>query len=148
MNVDAVNIDVDAVNIGRPSPVRARELTRKMQGGAQVTAKKKQWAVGDRCYVLTYADGVRRGRVEDLYAREVKLRLDTGFAHWASYDALHVSRDALDVAHLSKSLTVARKRVRLAEKELLAAGKRERLALSQVATLEGKLAVAKARVTK
>ena len=113
-----------------------------------MTAKKKQWAVGDRCYVLTYADGVRRGRVEDLYAREVKLRLDTGFAHWASYDALHESRNALDVAHLTKRLVAAKEKARVAARESLAADKRERLALSAVAALEENLAAAKAKVTK
>lgn len=30
MNVDAVNVDVDAMNIGPSSPVRARELTSQL----------------------------------------------------------------------------------------------------------------------
>lgn len=112
-----------------------------------MTAKK--WAVGDRCYVLTYDDGVRRGRVEDLYARDmVKVRLNTGFAIWTYVDSLHVSRGTLDVAHLTKRLAAAKKQARVAARESLAADKRDQRALSEVAELEERLAAAKARVKK
>lgn len=114
-----------------------------------MTTEKKQWAVGDRCYVLTPHDGVRRGRVDVLYVHDdVKVRMDAGFAYWTSTKSLRVSRDALDVAHLTKRLVAAKEKARVAAKESLAADKRERLALSAVAALEEKLAAAKAKVTK
>lgn len=114
-----------------------------------MTAERKQWAVGDKCYVLTLNDGVRRGRVETLFAHdEVKVRMDAGFDFWTSTKSLRVSRDALDVAHLTKRLVAAKEKARVAARESLAADKRERLALSAAAALEEKLAAAKAKVTK
>lgn len=109
----------------------------------------KQWAVGDRCYVLTINDGVRCGRVEELYARGgAKVRLKDGFVYWANAGAIREHREALDREHLGRQLKQARRVACEATKESLRARRIESRALSKVATLEGKLAVAKAKVTK
>lgn len=108
----------------------------------------KQWAVGDKCYVLTF-DGVRYGRIDLLRANDnVRVLLVGGHVHWAWTKDLHEDRFGLDVAWLQAELSAAKADAKNASEASVVADRRERRALSKVAALEEKLAAAKARVTK
>ena len=114
-----------------------------------MTKKKqaKQWAVGDRCYVMTF-DGVRCGRIDALSEISVRVLLVGGYSYWAQTKNIHEDRFALDVAWLLRELSAAKAGAKKASKASLAADKWEQRALSKVATLEERLAAAKAKVTK